>query len=99
MCTTGGLAAVVAVVDPEVSGQADLGGMIDLRPPVTGSGRHAACTLADLGPDSGTDPFFLPTGRNPSVVALCDDGVVVVLTLVIRDGLVHHLDVLVDPWS
>jgi len=96
-CTTGDIEALLAVLDPDVSGQADLGGTIGLRPPVTGRRRVAAGTLPYLGPDSGTTLVPLPTGRNPSVAAIRDDQVVAVVTLVICDGLVHHIDALADP--
>jgi RNA polymerase sigma-70 factor (ECF subfamily) len=96
-CATGDLDALLAVLDPDVSGQGEVGGTIGLLPPVTGRRRVVAGVLRYLGPDSGTTLLSLPTGRHPSVVALRDDQVVAVVTLTIRDGRVHHIHALADP--
>jgi RNA polymerase sigma-70 factor (ECF subfamily) len=96
-CATGDLDALLAVLDPDVAGQADLGGSIGLLPPVVGRDRVGPNTLRYIGPDAGVTLVSLPTGRRPSVLALRDGRAVVLLTLTVRDGLVEHIDALVDP--
>jgi len=94
---TGDLDALLAVLDPDVAGQADLGGSVGLLPPVVGRDRVGPGTLRYLGPAAGVTLVSVPTGRRPSVLALRDGHVVVLLTLTVRDGLVSHIDALVDP--
>jgi RNA polymerase sigma-70 factor (ECF subfamily) len=94
---TGDLDALLAVLDPDVAGQADLGGSVGLLPPVVGRDRVGPGTLRYVGPAAGVTLVSVPTGRRPSVLALRDGHVVVLLTLTVRDGLVSHIDALVDP--
>ena len=94
---TGDLDALLAVLDPDVAGQADLGGSVGLLPPVVGRDRVGPGTLRYLGPAAGVTLVSVPTGRRPGVLALRDGRVVVLLTLTVRDGLVSHIDALVDP--
>jgi RNA polymerase sigma-70 factor (ECF subfamily) len=94
---TGDLDALLAVLDPDVAGQADLGGSVGLLPPVVGRDRVGPGTLRYVGPAAGVTLVSVPTGRRPSVLALRDGRVVVLLTLTVRDGLVSHIDALVDP--
>ena len=93
---TGDLDALLSVLDPEVAGQADLGGVIGLLPPVTGRDEVAANLLRFLGPDAGVTLLSLPIGEGPCVVAVRDRHVVVLVTLTVRDGVVHHLHAVVD---
>jgi RNA polymerase sigma-70 factor, ECF subfamily len=96
-CASGDFEALLAVLDPDVSGQGEVGGTVGLRPPVVGRHAVAAGVLAYLGPHAGTTAVSLPTGRQPSVAVLRDNRVVAVVTLTIRDGLVHHIHALADP--
>jgi RNA polymerase sigma-70 factor (ECF subfamily) len=96
-CATGDLDALLAVLDPDVAGQADLGGSIGLLPPVVGRDRVAPNTLRYIGPDAGVTLVSLPTGRRPSVLALRDGRAVVLLTLTVRDEVVEHIHAIVDP--
>jgi RNA polymerase sigma-70 factor (ECF subfamily) len=96
-CATGDLDALLAVLDPDVAGQADLGGAIGLLPPVVGRDRVGPTTLRFVGPDSGVTLLPLPTGQRPSVLAVRDGRAVVLLTLTVRDGLVEHIHGVVDP--
>lgn len=96
-CTTGNLDALLAVLDPDVAGQADIGGRIGLLPPVCGRDRVARGTLRYLGPDSGTTLVSVPTPGDPSVLALRDGEVVALVTLTVDDGLVDHIHAIADP--
>jgi RNA polymerase sigma-70 factor, ECF subfamily len=94
---SGDLDELLAVLDPDIAGQADLGGTVGLLPPVVGRDRVGPGTLRYVGPGAGVTLVSVPTGRRPSVLALRDGRVVVLLTLTVRDGLVSHIDALVDP--
>ncbi len=95
--STGDLDALLTVLDPDVAGQADIGGALGLLRPVVGRDRVARGTLVFLGPDSDTTLLSLPTPRQPSILALRDGRAVILVTLTIRDGVVEHLHALADP--
>jgi RNA polymerase sigma-70 factor (ECF subfamily) len=100
---TGNLDALLAVLDPDVAGQADLGGTIGLLPPVIGRDRVGRGLLrffgpgGKYGPDSDVTMLSLPTGSRPSVLALRNGQAVAVVTLTVRDGVVDHIHAIVDP--
>jgi hypothetical protein len=51
-----------------------------------------------VGPSAGVTLVSLPTGPQPSILALGEDGdAVAVLTLTVRGRRVAHIDVLADP--
>ncbi|MGH9139189.1 MAG: sigma-70 family RNA polymerase sigma factor [Acidimicrobiales bacterium] len=99
----GDLEALLAVLDPDVAGQADLGGTIGLLPPVVGRDRVTRGVLrffgpgGKYGPDSDVTLLSLPTGRRPSVLALRNGQAVAVVTLTLRDGVVDHIHTIIDP--
>jgi RNA polymerase sigma-70 factor (ECF subfamily) len=95
-CSTGDLDALLAVLDPEVAGQADLGGAVGLLPPIVGSDAVARNALLYLGPESSTTLLSLPAGE-PTVIALRDDRVFGAFTLTLRAGRVHHIHGIIDP--
>jgi RNA polymerase sigma-70 factor (ECF subfamily) len=97
-CTTGNLDALLAVLDPDVAGQADIGGPVRLLPPVVGRDAVARGTLLFFGPDSGTTLLTVPTPGDPSLLAVRDDGdVFAVVTLTIDHGVVAHIHSIADP--
>ncbi|HEV8529687.1 MAG TPA: sigma factor-like helix-turn-helix DNA-binding protein, partial [Actinomycetes bacterium] len=96
-CAGGDLDALLALLDPTVAGQADVGGRIGVRI-VTGREGVAAGLLQYLGPDSKTTVLSLPARRHRAgVVALRNGRVAVIVTLTIRDDRVVHIDALADP--
>jgi RNA polymerase sigma-70 factor (ECF subfamily) len=95
-CTTGDLDGLLAILDPAVAGDADVGGRIGLVT-VTGHVAVAAAALRFLGPDSSTTLLSVPAGDGAGVVALRDGRIVSLLTLTVRDGRVEHIDGIVDP--
>ncbi len=96
-CATGDLEALLAVLDPDVAGQADIGGVIGLLAPVVGRDRVARGAIVFLGPGSDSTLVSLPTPGQPSILALRDDRAVVLVTLTVRDGVVEHIHALADP--
>ncbi len=95
-CTTGDLDGLLAILDAEVAGEADVGGRVGT---VTVTGRSAVATMAMrfLGPDSATTLLSLPGGDEAGVVAARDGQVVSLLSLTVRNGRVEHIDGIVDP--
>lgn len=96
-CSTGDLDGLLAVLDPDVSGQADLGGTIGLLPPVVGHIAVAHGALRYLGLASSTTLLSMPMGAETGVVAFRDGRLYAAVTLTVRDGLVHHIHTVVDP--
>jgi RNA polymerase sigma-70 factor (ECF subfamily) len=100
---TGDLDAMLAVLDPDVAGQADLGGKLGLLPAVVGRDRVAEGVVryfgpgGMFGPDSDVTLLTLPTGRRPSLLAVRDGQAVAVVTLTVRDGVVEHIHSILDP--
>jgi RNA polymerase sigma-70 factor (ECF subfamily) len=88
-CADGDVAALLAVLDPAVTGDGDGGA----RRHVDGPDEVAAAVLHHLGPDSGTVLLPLPLGDRIGLVVLRGGRLGAFLTLMIRDGRIHHLEV------
>ncbi len=101
--STGDLDGLLAVLDPAVDGEVDLGGGkrgggLAGTPGAPGwVARVARGVLRYIGPRAGVTLVSLPTGPRPSILALRDDEAVAVLTLTVRDRRIEHIDVLADP--
>jgi RNA polymerase sigma-70 factor (ECF subfamily) len=95
-CTTGDLDGLLAILDPDVAGVADVGGRVGI---VTVTGRVAVATqtLRFLGPDSSTTLLSLPAGDEAGIVALRDGQIVTLITLTVHDGRIEHIDGIADP--
>jgi RNA polymerase sigma-70 factor (ECF subfamily) len=94
-CTTGDLDGLLAILDPDVAGWADLGGGVFRTD--AGAAPVAAGVLRYLGPASSTTLLSLPAAGEAGVVALRGDRIVTIVTLTVRDGRIEHIDALVDP--
>jgi RNA polymerase sigma-70 factor (ECF subfamily) len=95
-CSSGDLDGLLAVLDPDVGGEADVGGRVGVRT-VIGRVPVAKGLLQFFGPHSSTTLLSLPAGGDACVVALRDDRVVTIAILTVRNGLVAHIDALADP--
>jgi RNA polymerase sigma-70 factor (ECF subfamily) len=96
-CAGGDLDGLLALLDPGVAGEADVGGRIGTRV-VTGREPVAAGLLQFFGPKSRTTLLSLPgAGPRACIVAVRDGRVVTLAGLTIRDGRVAHIDSLADP--
>jgi RNA polymerase sigma-70 factor (ECF subfamily) len=95
-CTTGDLDGLLSLLDPDVAGEADVGGAVGTR---AAAGRDAVAPLLlhYLGPDSSTTLLSMPAGDHAGIVALRRGRVVVLLTLSMREGRIDHIDGVVDP--
>jgi RNA polymerase sigma-70 factor (ECF subfamily) len=100
--STGDLDGLLAVLDPNVDGDVDLGGG-KRGGALGGSGRPGWVTrvargvLHWVGPNAGVTLVSLPTGPQPSILALRDNQAVAVLTLTVCNHRIEHIDVLADP--
>src|SRR3954469_11398415 len=85
-CTSGDVEALVAVLDPNVTGDADVA-----AEPVEGRDGIAAGAMSYLGPQSGTTLLSLPYGGDVMIVVLRKDRVVAIVTLTIEGDHVTHI--------
>jgi RNA polymerase sigma-70 factor, ECF subfamily len=93
--STGDLDALLAVLAPDVHGEADLGG--GKRGGFSGRDRVAAGLLRYIGPDSGIVLLSLPTAPEPTVLGVSDGEVVMAATLSVRDGRIAEIRGILDP--
>lgn len=63
----------------------------------TEHGQVARLALRFLGPDSSTTLLSLPTGDEPTLVALLAGRVLATVELTVRGGRITHLESVVDP--
>lgn len=95
-CTTGDLGGLLAILDPDVDGVADVGGSVGVVT-VTGPADVAAAALRFLGPGSATILLSLPADQEAGVVAVRDGRAVSLLALRVRHGRIRHIDGIIDP--
>jgi RNA polymerase sigma-70 factor, ECF subfamily len=102
-CATGNLDGLLAVLDPAVSGQADVGGPVGLGPLLRGADTVARGLLLFLGPESSPEPtdfVSLPAGDDPAVAAFAvvrAGRLVGTFTLTVEDGRIGHIRGVLDP--
>lgn len=94
-CATGDLAGLLAVLDPAVAGDGELGG--GRTRVAVGRDNVGPLLLLFLGPDANTTLVSLHTGDEANIVALRDGRVVTLLTLTISGEMVCHVHALADP--
>jgi RNA polymerase sigma-70 factor (ECF subfamily) len=94
-CATGDMQGLLAVLDPDVAGVGDLGAGVTRL--ARGRDAVAPQLLLFLGPDTETTLVSVGVGDQPAVLVLQDRRPVAVVTLGVRDGLVHDIHALVDP--
>jgi len=94
-CAGGDVDALMALLDPDVGGDADLGAGL---PRVTGHGREVVATrlLLFFGPQTGATLVSVPVNGEPGIIAIRDRRVVALLTLGTRAGMVHDIHAVVD---
>jgi hypothetical protein len=108
-CSTGDFEGMLAVMDPDCTGHSDpgvaVGEVMDL--PGYGRRRHAPAplgrealariTMRYNGPGSSVTLLSVPGVGKPTVVGLHDGRVVIFITVTVRDGLITHSEVVLDP--
>ena len=93
-CAGGDLEELMAVLDPDVAGEADIGRPLE---PVTGRENVGRRTLAFFGPSSGTTLVSIPLNGEPGILAFRDGRVFALMVLRTRNGLVEHIHSIADP--
>jgi RNA polymerase sigma-70 factor (ECF subfamily) len=95
-CTTGDLAALLVLLDPDVDGESEgglSGGIVTVR----GAEAVAEATLRYLGPRSRSVLVSVPAGARGQVVAVRERRLIALVAFDIRDGRIHHFDAIADP--
>jgi RNA polymerase sigma-70 factor (ECF subfamily) len=95
-CSTGDLAALLALLDPNVDGTSD-GASRDGVVTVLGASAVADAALRYLGPKSRTVLLSVPGGRRGQLVAIRDRRPVALVSIEIRNCLIRHIDGIADP--
>ncbi len=96
-CTAGDLDGLLAVLDPDVDGPAEVGGTVGRRV-ASGAPTVAALVLRYLGPATGTALLALPgLGDEAVLVGRRDGRVVLLASLTVRAGRIAHVEGIADP--
>ena len=94
-CATGDMARLLAVLDPQVSGDGDFGPDLPTPDVAVGAATVARRTLGYLG--HGAVLVTHPSAPTPTLLAFVDRRLLAVLDLTIVDGRIHHLHAAGDP--
>jgi RNA polymerase sigma-70 factor (ECF subfamily) len=94
-CAGGQLDDLLAVLDPDVAGEADIGPV--RVAPVVGRDNVAARLLALFGPRSNMTLVSVPVNGEPGILAFRDGRAFALMVLNTREGLVHHIHSVADP--
>jgi len=94
-CSGGNLEELLAVLDPDVAGHAELG----FAPHVDVEGRDnvAPRVLALFGPQTSSTLVSIPVNGEPGILALRNGRPFALIVLRTRNGLVEHLSSIADP--
>jgi RNA polymerase sigma-70 factor (ECF subfamily) len=96
-CAAGDLDGLLAVLDPDVDGVADVGGPVGRRV-AAGAVTVAALLVRYLGPATGTALLALPGPADEAVLVGRREGEVVLLAILrIRAGRIVHFEGIADP--
>jgi RNA polymerase sigma-70 factor (ECF subfamily) len=94
---TGDLEALLQVLDPEVSGETDSGGMLPApRQRIVGRDRIAR-TLLDWLRDWDVRLVSTPVNAAPGALAYSDGTLIAVLSFDVRDGVIAHVHGVANP--
>ena len=94
-CATGDMTALLATLDPDVSGDGDFGPGVAVPPVAVGAATVARRTLGFLG--HGATLVSHPTSAGPALLAFVDRRLLAVLELTIVDRRITHLHAAGDP--
>ena len=95
---SGDLDALLAVLDPDVVGETDSGGMIPGAPRQAVAGRERVARLFQRNViDAGITLAPMPVNGEAGAVGLQDGRLVAVIALSERDGLIHHIHAIINP--
>jgi RNA polymerase sigma-70 factor (ECF subfamily) len=95
----GDLDALMQLLDPDVVGETDTGGLIPgPRQPIVGRLRVARSLLQALRAGHVT-LVPMPVNGQPGAIALRDGQVAAVFALTIQDGLIKHIHAIANPYK
>lgn len=97
-CQHGDLDGLTAVLDPEVTGELDSGGLLPGAPSTSISGsQHVAALL--LSSFAGRPVDFVPTDVNgePGIIVTLHDRIVTTINIQIADGHINHIRAIGNP--
>jgi RNA polymerase sigma-70 factor (ECF subfamily) len=94
-CTNGDTVALLEILDPEVSGDADFGDLLPNLPVTSDQNRVSRNLVFFFG--QGSVLVSHPTSDEPAVLAFTDDHLACVIFLTIEGGRVRKIHVLGDP--
>jgi RNA polymerase sigma-70 factor, ECF subfamily len=95
----GDLDALMQLLDPDVVGETDTGGLIPgPRHPIVGRARVAKALLQSLRARHVT-LAPMPVNGQPGAIALRDGRVAAVFALTVHDGLIRHIHVIANPYK
>ena len=94
-CAGGNLEDLLAVLDPDVVGHAEIG----IAPHVDVEGREnvAPRVLALFGPQTSSTLVSIPVNGEPGILALRNGRPFALMVLRTRSGLVDHISSIADP--
>jgi RNA polymerase sigma-70 factor, ECF subfamily len=94
----GDLEALLEVLDPDVAGDADSGGVVPGAPrhAIVGRSRVAANLLRNVG-GLGIEFRAADVNGEPGVVGVQNGRIVAAVVLETRDGLIHHIHAILNP--
>jgi RNA polymerase sigma-70 factor (ECF subfamily) len=95
---SGDLDALLEVLDPDVSGDADSGGVIPGAPrhAVVGRSRVAASLLRNVG-GRGVEFRAVDVNGEPGVIGVQNGRIVAAVVLESGDGRIHHIHAILNP--
>jgi len=94
-CAGGDLEELLAVLDPDVAGHAELGFVPDVD--VEGRENVAPRVLALFGPQTQSTLVSIPVNGEPGILAFRNGRPFALMVLRTRDGLVEHISSIADP--
>src|SRR5919201_673221 len=97
-CASGGSERLLRLLDPQVIGWADVGGVLAaVRHPNVGREKVGQNVMTFFGASSGTTLLARSVNGEPGIIALRQGGVAGVLALTVKEGLVTRIYVQADP--
>jgi len=94
-CAGGNLEELLAVLDPDVAGHAELGVLPDVD--VEGRENVAPRVLTLFGPQTGSTLVSVPINGQPGILVLRSGRPFALMVLRMRRGLVEHISSVADP--
>jgi len=97
---SGDMDALLELLDPDVVGETDSGGMVPGAPRQAVTGRERVARLFQRNVvDAGITLAPMPVNGEAGAVGLQDGRLVAVIALTERDGLIHHIHAIINPYK